>query len=76
MLNHEICRTGRNRCLFSVDGGWSNWSQWTDCSVTCGDGTITRFRQCDNPQPASGGVTCTGDATESSDCNEASCPGK
>ncbi|CAH1231524.1 CILP2 [Branchiostoma lanceolatum] len=59
----------------AVDGGWSNWSPWPDCSVTCGAGTQTRYRTCTNPEPAYGGAECDGQAQESQDCDTGvSCP--
>ena len=42
----------------SVDGGWSDWSRWPSCSVTCEDGHMTRTRQCNNPVPVHGGHDC------------------
>ncbi|KAI8492290.1 hypothetical protein Bbelb_301870 [Branchiostoma belcheri] len=58
-----------------VDGGWSNWSPWSDCSVTCGIGTSTRTRTCTNPPPANGGMDCVGQAQETQQCNTGvSCP--
>ena len=33
----------------AIDGGYSNWTKWSDCSASCGDGVITRSRQCNNP---------------------------
>lgn len=53
-----------------------NWGSWTDglCSVTCGDGQITRTRTCDNPVPANGGAFCIGSANEIQVCNEGACP--
>ncbi len=50
-----------------VDGGWSDWGE---CSVTCGGGIQTRT--CTNPAPAFGGAECEGDDTQS--CNIQECP--
>jgi hypothetical protein len=44
------------------------WSEWTACSVTCGSGTQTRSRNCNN---ANG---CT--PSESRSCQAADCPGE
>ena len=61
--------------LFSVpqDGFWSTWSEFNACSVSCGGGTQIRTRQCSNPPADFGGENCTGLATETAQCNEASC---
>ena len=40
---------------------WGTWGTWTACSVTCGGGTRTRTKLCDNPAPANGGADCAGD---------------
>nr|XP_022343628.1 uncharacterized protein LOC111136803 isoform X1 [Crassostrea virginica] len=57
-----------------VDGGWSEWTVWGTCSVTCGGGTESRTRTCTNPVPQNGGAECTGLDTESQDCNTQACP--
>ena len=36
----------------AVNGGYSNWTRWSNCSATCGNGVMTRSRQCNNPTPA------------------------
>ncbi|XP_078603946.1 uncharacterized protein LOC144877774 [Branchiostoma floridae x Branchiostoma japonicum] len=72
-----ICAEGFEgvNCEFVVDGGWSDWSPWSACSVTCGIGTQTRDRSCTNPAPGPGGAYCDGDAEETQECNSGvSCP--
>lgn len=56
-----------------IDGGWSAWSAWGSCSVSCGGGTKTRTRTCTNPAPAYGGANCAGSSSESTSCNTHSC---
>ena len=68
-------------CLtaFPVNGKYSAWSEFTDCSKTCGRGQKSRRRSCTNPPPQNGGKDCAslGSHTEYADCNvHASCPGK
>ena len=62
--------------LFSiVSGGWTSWSVWSGCSVSCGQGQITRLRSCTNPSPVHGGQNCVGDASQQSNCRLVDCPG-
>ena len=57
-----------------VNGTWSAPGQWSACSATCGGGTQSRSKNCNNPAPANGGANCTGEASETQACNENACP--
>lgn len=50
------------------DGGWSLWSSWSPCPVTCGLGFRIRSRMCNSPKPMYGGSSCKGPYTEKLDC--------
>ena len=60
----------------SVDGEWSDYSEWTECPVNCGGGLQSRSRTCSNPAPAHGGEECAGDSEESRECNTYLCQGE
>lgn len=57
-----------------VHGGWSQWSYWRSCSKSCGRGTRTRYRYCNNPEPAYGGRDCSGSNRKSRSCSRRRCP--
>ena len=56
-----------------VNGGWSDFGKWSECSVTCGEGIRERTRTCTNPAPAHGGLDCVGDNNEKESCNMQAC---
>uniref|UniRef100_A0A8C5X6K5 Hemicentin-1 n=1 Tax=Malurus cyaneus samueli TaxID=2593467 RepID=A0A8C5X6K5_9PASS len=57
-----------------VDGSWSEWGLWEECSKSCGQGNRTRSRTCSNPPAQHGGKPCEGNALESVMCNLRPCP--
>lgn len=61
--------------IFVVHGGYSLWSTWRACSVTCGKGIQKRSRLCNNPFPANGGKPCQGSDSEMRNCQRKLCPG-
>ena len=60
----------------AVDGGWSLWTPYSDCSRTCGVGSQERTRECNAPAPENGGKDCEGESRERKTCSEAPCESK
>ena len=66
-----------NATFIVVDGGYSEWSDFGNCSVTCENekGMKVRTRTCNNPEPKENGLDCIqqrlGPAEEKIECNGA-----
>ncbi|XP_057298171.1 SCO-spondin-like isoform X3 [Hydractinia symbiolongicarpus] len=56
-----------------IHGNWGSWAN-SACSVSCGLGTLTRSRLCNNPAPSNGGNSCVGSSTLQVQCNNGACP--
>ena len=63
--------------FLAVPGGYTEWSSWGECSVTCGGGVQKRTRTCTNPPPSGGGPNCIeqnlGPAEQQQACNKGDC---
>jgi hypothetical protein len=57
-----------------INGQWGPYKTVTECSVECNGGTLTESRKCNNPAPANGGKTCSGDTSRILPCNAQGCP--
>ena len=67
--------------MFSlVDGKYTEWVAWGECSKTCGEGRKRRKRECTAPKPDFGGKTCAeqklGETAETASCDLGPCPSK
>ena len=51
--------------IFSV-GSWSQWTEFSQCSKTCGSGNKTRTRVCNGGQ-------CSGESIETQYCYSGEC---
>ncbi|KAJ8016608.1 hypothetical protein DPEC_G00009000 [Dallia pectoralis] len=59
----------------AVNGNWGKWGPLSSCSVTCGVGVEETLRQCNNPAPAHGGLSCSGPNRDTTICNtKTHCP--
>ena len=65
-----------NIFLQTVNGGFTEWTEFEECSKTCGDGKQERTRSCTNPEPKHGGQECDGPVLDERKCNVRPCPGK
>ncbi|XP_061190366.1 uncharacterized protein LOC133198263 [Saccostrea echinata] len=54
------------RNITSSNDTFLSWGEWTSCSVTCGNGSQQRHREC--------GGSCSGSSSESRTCYPRSCP--
>ena len=44
--------------LVIINGNWGQWTDTTTCTKTCGSGTLTRTRLCNDPAPLNNGLQC------------------
>ncbi|KAF3691504.1 Adhesion G protein-coupled receptor B1 [Channa argus] len=58
----------------AINGGWSVWGQWAQCSSECGGGIQTQTRTCQSPPEES--YLCEGVVEEGRPCNSQPCTGK
>ncbi|XP_072251937.1 A disintegrin and metalloproteinase with thrombospondin motifs 2-like [Leuresthes tenuis] len=59
--------------IMKQDGNWGSWSEFGQCSRTCGGGVQFRTRDCDNPRPDKGGLPCIGATYQFQMCNTNEC---
>ena len=69
----DTCDGVGYKCIYPVDGQWTEFGPWSSCSVSCGSGTKSRDRNCTNPAPTHDGKNCKGSKTESKTCNMGCC---
>lgn len=59
-----------------IHGGWSQWSELSECSRSCGIGIQYKTRKCNNPVPKNDGMPCEGEDIKFEICNVMDCPGQ
>ncbi|XP_060595944.1 microfibril-associated glycoprotein 4-like [Ruditapes philippinarum] len=70
-IEDELCNNG----TCAVNGGWTDWSKWGQCSVSCGVGLQSRTRSCTDPTPDNGGLHCIGQNLKDQLCYKGLCVG-
>nr|XP_058952512.1 coadhesin-like [Pocillopora verrucosa]XP_058952513.1 coadhesin-like [Pocillopora verrucosa]XP_058952514.1 coadhesin-like [Pocillopora verrucosa]XP_058952515.1 coadhesin-like [Pocillopora verrucosa]XP_058952516.1 coadhesin-like [Pocillopora verrucosa] len=74
-LNNQLDDIREATC--NIDGGYTEWSEWSECTATCGGGSRSHSRTCTNPSPKNKGKTCIeqdlGPNMESEECNTQDC---
>ena len=59
--------------IFTVNGGWSGWTDVGMCSASCHGGSQLQERSCSNPPPQFDGDDCQGNNTRHVGCNDIEC---
>ena len=62
------------KCHTNTCPEWTEWSSWTPCSLTCGGGTKSRERQCQDQEGNEVYGGCPGRGEETMKCNSERCP--
>uniref|UniRef100_A0A4W5MGN4 ADAM metallopeptidase with thrombospondin type 1 motif 20 n=1 Tax=Hucho hucho TaxID=62062 RepID=A0A4W5MGN4_9TELE len=74
----QHCRHGKcvnkELDLRPVHGEWGPWGPYSVCSRTCGGGTRSTSRDCNNPEPRNRGKFCVGRRMKFRSCNTEPCP--
>ncbi|KAM7434295.1 hypothetical protein ABFA07_015575 [Porites harrisoni] len=70
----DQCDWPKNVPCYPINGGWTHWTAWFPCSVSCGRGIQISIRYCTNPYPARGGNRCVGPSVKRQICNPQRCP--
>ncbi|KAH3713144.1 hypothetical protein DPMN_072929 [Dreissena polymorpha] len=65
--------TGRLCEIQMVNGKWTEWGNWSECSTSCGEGQVIRTRLCNNPTPDNGGKYCIGSDIDTRPCHLSVC---
>ena len=69
--DYNCCGFCLHLTVLTENGGYSQWSAWTICSVACGVGSRSRRRTCTNPAPGPYGSDCSdlGSENQTAECN-------
>ena len=76
MLSNHFCMIiYYDFLIVTVNCQWSDWSFWSSCSKTCGDGIKERSRHVQT-LAKNGGSQCQGLDKQTENCNDRDCLGK
>ncbi|KAK7107194.1 cartilage matrix protein-like [Littorina saxatilis] len=60
--------------FLTLEGSLETWGPWGSCSNSCGSGSQSRSRACNNTAPLTGGTNCSVTLSETQSCNVQACP--
>lgn len=69
-FDQKLCYPQKTCSGQQVDGGWSDWTEWSTCTDPCQNGQRSRTRFCTNPTPQNDGKQCVGNDFELQPCME------